>query len=106
MKFNIKDVPKVEYMPGFFGRMVHTDKTTLAFWEIKEGAILPEHHHIHEQVVNVFEGQFQMTIGGNEMILGPGDTFAIPSNVPHSGKALGDCKILDVFTPAREDYKK
>ena len=105
MKFNLKEVPEVEYVPGFFGRMIHTDQTTLAYWEIKKGAALPEHHHIHEQIVNVFEGQFQMTIGGKEMVFGPGDTFVIESDVPHSGVALTECKILDVFTPAREDYK-
>jgi quercetin dioxygenase-like cupin family protein len=105
MKMNLKDIPEIEYVSGFFGRMIHTDSTTLAYWSIKKGAQLPEHHHIHEQVINVFEGELQMVIGGEKMILGPGDTYSIPSNVPHSGVALTDCRVLDVFTPAREDYK-
>lgn len=106
MKLNLKEIPEVEYIPGFLGRMLHTESTTLAYWNIKKGAQLPEHHHVHEQIVNVFEGELQMVIGGKEMILGPGDTFAIPSDVPHSGVALTACRVLDVFTPAREDYKE
>lgn len=94
-----------ELLPGFEGRFVHTDTMTVAHWEIKGGSVLPLHDHVHEQVVNMIEGELEMTIGGETRVMTAGQTFAIPSNIPHEGKALTDCKVIDVFTPAREDYK-
>lgn len=105
MKINLDNVEEIEYLPGFHGRMVHSDKLTLAYWTIEQGASLPEHAHPHEQAINMMAGQLQMMIGGEKYHFGPGDIFIIPSNVPHSGKAITACKILDVFTPAREEYK-
>lgn len=29
----------------------------------------------------------------------------MPGHVPHSGRAITDCRITDVFHPAREDYR-
>lgn len=97
-------VPR-EILPGFWGKFIHTEKLTLAFWDIKEGSPLPEHSHIHEQVANVLEGKFELTINGQSETLTPGMVAVIPSGSVHSGKALTDCKILDIFSPVREDYR-
>lgn len=94
-----------EVFPGFVGKFVHTDTMTFAYWEIKKGSSLPEHFHIHEQVVNMLEGEFEITLEGNPNPLQPGSVLVIPSNAKHSGRAITDCKILDVFHPVREDYK-
>jgi hypothetical protein len=29
----------------------------------------------------------------------------IPSDTPHSAVALTDCKVIDTFSPTRDDYK-
>ncbi len=94
-----------ELLPGFVGKFVHTDQMTVAHWEIKAGSILPLHDHPHEQIVNMIEGELEMTIEGVTRIMTAGQTYAIPGNVPHEGKALTDCKVIDVFTPARDDYR-
>lgn len=94
-----------ELLPGFSGKFVHTDTMTIAHWEIKAGSVLPLHDHVHEQVVNMIEGELEMTIGGETCVMKAGQTYAIASAIPHEGKALTDCKVIDVFTPSREDYK-
>lgn len=104
----IQDISKIEekeIIKGFKGKFFHTNSFTIAFWEIEEGAILPEHSHIHEQSTQVIEGNLEMLVGGVSTVLKPGMIANIPSNVIHSGKALTNCKVTDVFSPTREDYK-
>ena len=60
---------------------------------------------MHEQVVNVLRGEFELTVDGETKHLKPNDVACIPSNAVHSGKAITDCYILDVFYPVREDYR-
>ncbi len=77
----------------------------MAYWEIKKGSVMPEHHHLHEQITFISEGELLMTIGGQQYHFGPGNSQVIHSNTPHSAIALTDCKVIDYFTPARDDYR-
>lgn len=94
-----------EQMPGFHGKFVHGDTVTIVHWRIEAGAALPEHSHPHEQVSNLLEGQFEMTIDGQTRLMGPGCVAVVPSNATHSGRALSPCRFVDVFQPVREDYR-
>ena len=102
---HLEDIPVKEILPGFLGKMVHGDKGTLAIWDIKKGAVLPGHHHVHEQITYILEGELEMTIGGEKHLFTAGCVHVIPSNVPHSAHALTDCKVIDSFSPARDDYR-
>ncbi|HCE55341.1 MAG TPA: cupin domain-containing protein [Lutibacter sp.] len=101
----IANIEQKEIIKGFKGRFFHTNSFTIAFWDIEEGSILPEHSHIHEQSTQVIEGKLELVIDGLSTILEPGMIANIPSNVIHSGKALTNCKVTDIFSPTREDYK-
>ena len=105
MKHKVSSLPPFEISKGFNARLIHTDNLTLAYVDIDDGAALAEHSHVHEQVVNMLEGRFELTVNGVPHILEAGDVFALASNVPHSGRALTKCRILDVFNPVREDFK-
>ena len=102
---NLDEVTANEIVPGFHAKMFHMEGITVMHVDVKAGSELPEHHHVHEQVSNVISGDFEFTINGEKRLCKPGDVATIPSNVPHSGKALTDCKIIDVFQPVREDYR-
>ena len=102
---NLHDIPAKEIRPGFFGKMVHGEKSTLTFWNIAKGSVLEEHQHVHEQITAILDGTMQMCIGGKEYILTAGSVYVIPSNQPHSAVALTDCRVIDSFAPARDDYR-
>ena len=94
-----------EVLPGFLGRFIHTDSMTTAFWEIHEGSELPLHAHPHEQITIVLDGKLSMTMNDDTRTLEKGMVMTIPSNAVHSGRALTDCRVLDIFSPVREDYR-
>ena len=101
---NLNDLSSKELIPGFHGKFVHGENLTMAFWDVKAGSVLPEHHHHHEQVCTIYKGKFELTVNGETKILTMGEPVVIPSNAVHSGKAITDCKITDVFSPARPEY--
>jgi len=100
----IDSIGQREILPGYTVRFVHTDSMTFAYWDVKAGSPLPEHSHHHEQVASVVEGTYELTVNGETKKLQAGEIAVIPSNVPHSGVAITDCKLMDVFCPVREDY--
>lgn len=101
----LSDIQSKELLPGFSVKFIHTEKMTLAYWDIKAGSVLPEHSHPHEQVAaQVISGAFELILEGESKVMKAGDVVVIPSNAVHSGKAITDCQLLDVFSPVREDY--
>ncbi len=68
------------------------------------GALLPEHSHYNEQVVNVIEGELELTVEGKNYNLMPGNVMVLEPNVIHSGRAVKACKVVDVFHPVRKDF--
>jgi quercetin dioxygenase-like cupin family protein len=102
---NLDDLPAREHMPGFAGRFLHSGGMTFVWWTIAPGATFTPHSHPHEQVVNMLEGEFEITVDGKPRRLRPGDVLLIPGHAVHDGRALTACRILDVFAPVREEYR-
>jgi len=102
----LEKLKQSEPVPGFMGRFIHSENMTVAEWRIKEGSNMPEHAHPHEQIAFILEGKFELTMRGTKQILEPGTVAIIPSNVPHQGKALTTCRLLDMFYPVGEDLRQ
>lgn len=101
----LDDVAVREIFPGLRARIVHTDHTSQSWVEIDAGATFPEHQHPHEQTVNVLDGTLELTVDGVLHVLTPGCAFLIPPDVRHAGRARTACRVLDVFSPVRDDYR-
>jgi quercetin dioxygenase-like cupin family protein len=94
----------IERLPGWYGRFFHSPNMTFAHYDFKRGSSIHEHFHTQEEVYEVIEGQLEMTIDGAVQILRPGLVAIVPSNVPHSVKALTDGRAIIVDHPLRRDF--
>jgi quercetin dioxygenase-like cupin family protein len=101
---NIKNILPKELVPGITGYYAHGNSMTFGYVELKTGSSVPMHHHMHEQITYIIEGELDMIIGGEQCLLTAGMYHVIPSDMPHSANAKTDCKIIDAFSPVREDY--
>ena len=68
------------------------------------GAVGAVHHHPHRQVTLVESGRFRVEVGYEGRTLHPGDGFFAAPDVEHGVTALEAGVLVDVFTPAREDF--
>ena len=91
---------------GVHGRVVHGERTTFGVLELDANSVVPEHSHEPEQLGMCLAGSLQFRVGDEVRELGPGETWAIPSNVPHEVHVgPGGAVVIDVFAPTRDDWR-
>jgi quercetin dioxygenase-like cupin family protein len=86
--------------------MGHDAKLMLAKVWFDQGAVGEVHAHPHSQGSFVLEGKFEVYVDGMKKVLGPGETFFVPSGADHGAVCLEEGILLDVFSPARADFLK
>lgn len=102
---HLNDLPELQIAEGILARAVTAQTVTVLHVNISAGALLPEHAHYHEQVVNVIAGELELTVDGTPHLLTQGKVMVLAPNIPHSGRAVTDCRVIDVFHPVREDFR-
>lgn len=83
------------------------EKSMVTKMNYVKGNFASLHTHPHEQCGYVISGEYRLIVEGDnkiDVIMRPGDTYAIPGNTPHSFKVIEGGEVIDVFTPQREDY--
>ena len=100
-----EDTKLQELGGGISRRILAHDKELMAVEVCFEvGAIGATHSHPHVQISYVLEGKFEAKIGDETKIITVGDTYYTAPNVPHGVVCLEKGKLLDIFTPEREDF--
>lgn len=101
---DLASVAPISPVPGCRLRTPYGENLMLSYLEMEDGAVVPLHHHPHEQGGVLLKGRLELTIGEETRIVEAGSLFLIPPNVPHRAVAIGPAVVLDVFSPVREDY--
>jgi len=95
--WDLKTLKLDEFRPGIWSKLESGSNLTMAFMEIapnKEGTI---HDHPFDQCGIVIEGEIEMSMGEEERLLRPMETYFIPAGVKHNWKTTGlPAKILDI----------
>ena len=101
---------------GFRRRVITGNGLQLCFWRIAGGATgsFLHRHEDHEQLGMVVRGKLDFRIGDDpdsqeRVVLDEGEVYLAPKGVWHGDSVFigddeyGECWILDVFTPPRND---
>ena len=95
---------KHEFKGVSFDVLAVGEKSMVTKMNYKKGDFASAHAHPNEQSGYVISGKYRIMIDGKEEYLNPGDSYAIPENVPHSMEVIEAGEVIDVFTPVRQDY--
>lgn len=87
-----------------FKSLAHGEKTHLTQFKLDKGSVIPMHSHPHEQTGYLISGKMKFTIAGEVFTAESGDGWNIPSHVPHGVEVFETALVIEVFSPAREDY--
>ena len=103
---DLKTRDSKELLPGILARTFWGQEMLAALVDLDPHTELPVHSHPHEQLGMVIEGQIQFNIDGQIQILHPGDVYLVPGGVQHGAQTFDQpVKVMDVFSPVREEYK-
>lgn len=84
--------------------LAYDDALMMVAVRFEAGAVGVLHHHPHRQVTYVAGGRFSAEIDGLKREIGRGDSFFVAPDLPHGVVALEAGLLIDVFTPAREEF--
>ncbi len=101
------EVPLETVNPSMQRRVITGEGLTVARVWLKDGYVVPQHSHLHEQVSQVLSGKLRFFLGADRaqvVDVGPGELIVIPPNVPHEVLCIGDVYETDTWTPRRDDW--
>jgi quercetin dioxygenase-like cupin family protein len=100
-----KENPWIEICPGIKRQTVTSGKTMYQMLaHLDPGSKMPEHQHPQEQIVHVLEGRMKLIVNGKPHEMKTGDSFYLAGNVPHGVETMEETRVLDTFSPPREEY--
>ena len=87
MAINLKDY--VEYAKDSIVSKTLIEKKggTITLFAFDQGQGLSEHSAPFDAIVQILDGEGELTIGGNIVIAKAGETVIMPANVPHAVNA-------------------
>lgn len=101
-----EELPGGRIGPGITYRPVFGESVMLNYVSFAPHTGLREHRHPEEQLGTVLEGELEFRMGGEIRLLGPGDAWVVPPDVPHAARTLEKpCVVLDVFSPPRAVFR-
>jgi quercetin dioxygenase-like cupin family protein len=97
--------PWIEICPGI-RRRTHAHGRTMyqMIAQLDAGSCMPAHTHSQEQIVHILSGRMRLIVGGVAHELRPGDSYYLASNIPHAVETIEDTRVLDTFSPPRDEY--
>lgn len=103
---NIKNVEPVKALEGIYRQtLTYNDDVQLCVFTLENGAKVPMHAHTQHQIGFILKGKIKFFTEGKEFIAKKGDSYIFNGNEKHGAELLETTKLIEVFSPTREEYK-
>ena len=100
----IEKLPDVDIpFPGIEGKLFQGQDMQAVFFTVPGPAEIPPHHHQAQWGV-MLDGEAELTVEGNILLLRRGVSYFIPAGAVHSVRVITFMKALDFFDEANR-YK-
>jgi quercetin dioxygenase-like cupin family protein len=97
--------PWIEICPGIKRQTLTSGKSMYQMIaHLEAGSKMPEHRHPQEQIVHLLQGRMNLIVEGKSHEMTAGDSFYLASNVPHGVETLEETRVVDTFSPPRDEY--
>ena len=97
--------PWITICPGIKRQTVASGQTMYQMLATLEaGSQMPAHQHPQEQIVYILSGRMKLIVDGTPYELKAGDSHYLASNVPHGVETIQETRVLDTFSPPRDEY--
>jgi quercetin dioxygenase-like cupin family protein len=94
---DLKTLRLDEFRPGIRSKLESGTNLTMAFMEIAPNKEGTAHDHPFDQCGIVIEGEIEMSIGEEDKLLRPMETYFISAGIKHNWKTTASsAKILDI----------
>lgn len=99
------DAPMQDLGGGVVRRILsHTPEMMVVEITFEAGGVGAVHSHPHVQSSYVKSGEFEYVVGDEKVIVRAGDSLTFVSGELHGCVCLKSGVLVDVFSPAREDF--
>lgn len=75
-------------------QVIKTERGNVTLFAFDKGQGLSEHSAPFDALVQVVEGQCEITIGGKSYMLKANESIIMPANIPHALKAAESFKMI------------
>ncbi len=104
---NIDQLPMAIVAEGLGLKPIYGQNMLLSFVYMKPHSVAALHSHPEEQIGLVLEGEYEFELNGVRKMIGKGDVYVVPPNVPHGAVTYDkSCVALDIFSPPRSGYRE
>ncbi|HHT45052.1 MAG TPA: cupin domain-containing protein [Fastidiosipila sp.] len=87
---------EVEVRPGqvVSKTLAQNDALSLTVFAFAKGEAISSHDSEGDAMVTCLEGKGRLTVGGEDYVIGEGESLVMPATIPHAVYAIEDFKML------------
>lgn len=94
---NLSEIVKYQENAIVSSEIIKKSTGTVTLFAFDEGQGLSEHTAPFDALVNIIDGEAEVTISGKPAVVKKGEMIIMPANEPHSLKAVKKFKMLLVL---------